>query len=164
MNDVVEFKHAHSPVSAGEPLHYTQCGLDNIYLVNGFHRREVAGETYIAVKDAEDLHASIALCLARKKVLSGQEIRFLRKHLEYTQKDLGDHLGVSDQMIARYEKDRNTMDSSADGLFRLLVIGKALKCVDVHAELEKLRAEDDAASDTLLMGRDHDEWKLAIAA
>ena len=164
MTDVVEFKHANSPAAPGKPLHYTQCGLDNIYLVNGFQQREAAGEVYTAVKDVEDLHASIALCLARKKVLSGQEIRFLRKHLEYTQKDLGDHLGVSDQSIARYEKDRGAMDASADGLFRLLVIGKALGCVDVHAELEKLRLEDDEASDTLLMGRDHDEWRPAAAA
>lgn len=163
MNDVVKFKHAGSPDCETEQLHYTACGLDNIYLVSGFTRKQVAGETYVSVKDAEELHEAIALTLARKKLLSGKEIRFLRKYLEYTQADLGDWLGVSDQSVARYEKDRGTMDPSADGMLRLLVIGKALKCVDVHEELAKLRGQDDVLCDTLVMELDHDEWR-AIAA
>lgn len=163
MTDIVKFVHAACPEAANEPLHYTACGLDNIYLVSGFNRKNVAGEIYVSVNDVEDLHEAIALTLARKKLLSGAEIRFLRKYLEYTQSDLGDWLGVSDQSIARYEKDRGSMDSSADAILRLLVIGKIAKTVDVHAELEKLRCQDDVPGDRLVMGRDHDEWR-AIAA
>lgn len=163
MNDIVEFKHAHSPVLEDERLHYTACGLDNIYLVSGFVRREVAGEVYVSVKDVEELHKAIAITLARKKLLCGQEIRFLRKYLEFTQSDLGDSLGVSDQSVARYEKDRGPMDPSADYVLRLLVLGKATGCVDVHEELAKIRQQDDQLSDTLVMGRDHDEWRAMAA-
>ncbi len=103
------------------------------------------------------------MTLARKKLLSGSEIRFLRKYLEYTQSDLGDWLGVSDQSIARYEKDRGTMDPSADAILRLLVIGKISKSVNVHEELAKLRLQDDVPSDCLMMELEHDEWR-AVAA
>jgi len=151
------------PEAANEPLHYTACGLDNIYLASGFTRKVVGGETYVSVNDAEDLHEAIAMTLARKKLLSGSEIRFLRKYLEYTQSDLGDWLGVSDQSIARYEKDRGTMDPSADAILRLLVIGKISKSVNVHEELAKLRLQDDVPSDCLMMELEHDEWR-AVAA
>ncbi|MBX9709226.1 MAG: hypothetical protein K2X61_14985 [Caulobacteraceae bacterium] len=163
MNAIVKFRHADSPMKADDPLHYTACGLDNIYLVSGFQRRIVAGEEYVSVKDAEDLHKAIALSLARKKLLAGKEIRFLRKFLDYTQSDLGEWLGISDQSVARYEKDKNVMDAATSYVLRLLVLGKVSGCVNVHDELERLRGQDDTVSDTLLMGRDHDEWRPMAA-
>lgn len=165
MNDtIVQLKHAHSPVNGDEPLHYTQCGLDNIYLVSGYVQRQVGDETYVAVKDVDDLHDSIALCLMRKKALTGKEIRFLRKNLELTQRELSEFLQVSDQTIARYEKDKTPMDGPVDGLFRLLVLGKLAGAIDVREELEKLREEDDVSCERLTLQRHHDEWRVAAAA
>ena len=44
-----------------EQHHYTECGLDNIYLINGFEAREYEGETFYSVRDIERLYKAIAL-------------------------------------------------------------------------------------------------------
>lgn len=156
----VSFEHAGSPQC--EPLHYTACGLDNIYLSSGYLVREVAGERYISVRDVEDLHKTIALYLVRqKKVLSGREVRFLRKQMDLTQRELGGLLGVSDQSVARYEKDMTKLEGASDSLLRLLVAGHVDGCIDVQEVLTTLRGADDASDDVVTLGMDHDEWKIA---
>ncbi len=156
----ISLTHVGSPTC--EPLHYTACGLDNVYLKSGYVVREVAGERYISVRDVEDLHETIAVYLVRqKKVLSGREIRFLRKHLELTQRDLGGFIGVSDQSVARYEKDLTKLEGASDSLLRLLVAGHVTGCIDVQKELTNIQAADDAADDVVTLGMDDDEWKIA---
>lgn len=160
MNDPISFKHAGSPTC--EPLHYTACGLDNVYLASGYQVREIGGERYVSVRDAEDLHKAIAGYLIRqKKVLAGKEIRFLRKHLELTQRELANWLGVSDQSVARYEKEQTALEGPTDGLFRLLVAAQVFGAVNVREELEHIREADDATSDTVTLQRDDDEWRVA---
>ncbi|MDE2486137.1 MAG: hypothetical protein KGO51_01955 [Alphaproteobacteria bacterium] len=161
MNDPVCMTHDGSP-ERDELLHYTACGLDNVYLASGYQVREIGGERYISVRDVEDLHEAIALFLARKrKVLSGKEVRFIRKYLGLTQRELGAWLKVSDQSIARYEKDQTVLDGAADTLLRLLVAAKAEESIDVRAELERIQESDDASDADLTFERADDEWRAA---
>jgi putative zinc finger/helix-turn-helix YgiT family protein len=161
MTDTISFKHAGSPDR--EPYHYTACGLDNVYLTSGYLTREVGGERYVSVKEVEDLHKAIAMFLARqKKVLTGQEVRFVRKYLDLTQRELGAFLGVSDQSVARYEKGQSPLEGPTDALLRLLVVAQVGGCIDVREELETIRAADDAtANDVTFELDDHHEWKVA---
>jgi transcriptional regulator with XRE-family HTH domain len=41
--------------------------------------------------------------------MSGAELRFLRKQMDLTQADLGRELGITDQTIANYEKDKTDL-------------------------------------------------------
>jgi putative transcriptional regulator len=157
MSDVCILAHVGSP--DGDPLHYTACGLDNVYLASGYQVREIGGERYVSVRDVEELHAAIAAQVIRRKFLRGKEIRFLRKHLDLTQRELGEWLDVTDQSVARYEKDQSPLDGSTDYLFRLLVIGHLTGRVNVREELEKLRNSEDSESDTLTLHRCDDEWR-----
>jgi DNA-binding transcriptional regulator YiaG len=160
MTNAISFKHAGSPTC--EPLHYTACGLDNVYLTSGYEVRDVAGEQYISVRDVKELHETIAIYLVRqKKVLAGREVRFLRKQMELTQKELGGFLGVSDQSVARYEKDLTRLEGSSDSLLRLLVAGHVSGRIDVQAELCSIRGADDVADDVVTLGMDDDEWRVA---
>lgn len=161
MMDVISFKHAGSPDR--EPFHYTACGLENVYLTSGYHTREIAGETYVSVSEAEELHKAIALFLARqKKVLNGPEVRFVRKYLDLTQRELGAFLGVSNQSVARYEKGQSPLEGGADGLLRLLVVAQAGGCIDVREELEIIRSADDATVADLTFERPDDrEWRVS---
>ena len=65
-----------------EGYHYVECGLDDVYLENGFERIESARGTSIAIRDIDALHRVIGdhLC-RRRKELSGKEIRFLRREM-----------------------------------------------------------------------------------
>ncbi|PCI85477.1 MAG: hypothetical protein COB24_12865 [Hyphomicrobiales bacterium] len=51
----------------------------------------------------------------------GENLRFMREHLEMSQETLGDHLEVSYQQVQKYEKGANRISASklykACGLF-----------------------------------------------
>lgn len=70
----------HEPAS--EPLHYTACGLDDVYLVNGFTREQIDGEDAITIEDLDGLWKAIGLALVRRKTLAPKEARFLRHHMD----------------------------------------------------------------------------------
>jgi DNA-binding transcriptional regulator YiaG len=154
---------AHVDCDDQPPVQYRACGLDNVYLRSGYTIKERHGERYMAVKDADELHAAIALHLAsRKKVLRGQEVRFLRKFLEMTQAELASELGVTDQTVARYEKGESSFDGPVDMLLRLLVIGKiAGAAINVEETVRKVRQTDSPANDALTLDHDSDGWKVA---
>jgi len=92
---------------AREPLHYTACGLDDVYLVNGFTREIIDGEEYLTIENLDGLWKAIALDLVVcHKVLAPKELRFLREQMDLTKAELAARLRVSDQTVARWEKGK----------------------------------------------------------
>ena len=80
--------------------HYTECGLSNIYLENGFQYIETSRGQAVSIKDASGLHRAIGLFLVTtKKDLIGEEIRFLRNEMLMSQHTLANLLGVSEQVL-----------------------------------------------------------------
>jgi len=118
---------------AAAPLHYKACGLDDIYLTNGFQRHQTAyGEGY-SIDHVDALHQAIALHLVtRRKTLKPKEIRFLRKQLELTQDELGMKLGTTGQTVARYEKGESEIPGPVDKMMRVIYV--------LHQAPPKLRA------------------------
>jgi putative transcriptional regulator len=45
--------------------HYRECGLDNIYLLNGFDPVETPRGVSVQIRDREGLHLAIGRCLVR---------------------------------------------------------------------------------------------------
>jgi putative transcriptional regulator len=104
--------------------HYTECGLDNVWLMNGvaFETDPNYGEVY-AIEDVEGLHRQIASDLIHlPRPLNGAEFRFLRRELDLSQKALAILIGSNDQSIAKFEKarDKPVSNGLADRLLRLL--------------------------------------------
>lgn len=100
--------------------HYIGCGLDDIYLSNGYTEEESAYGKTVTIDDLRGLHEAIALGIVeRNKNINGKEFRFLRKELDMSQSQLGELLGVSDQQIAKYEKSKPTI--MAANLMRALI-------------------------------------------
>jgi transcriptional regulator with XRE-family HTH domain len=111
----------------GEPLHYTACGLDDVYLVNGFTREVVDGEEYLTIENLDGLWKAIGLSLMTRKILAPKEIKFLRDHMGFTQAQLGARLRVSDQTIARWEKGEvKLIPGPADLILRVLFLASDL--------------------------------------
>ena len=145
-----------------EPFRYLACGLDNVFLTSGFVRKERAGQWTTAVEDADGLHKAIAKHLVlHRKQLNGKEVRFLRKHLELTQAQLGDLLGVTDQSVARYEKEKSLFEGAADMLLRLLVAGHAVGALNPIEIVEQIRSSDDAVGRELVLEHEDDHWRMA---
>lgn len=100
--------------------HYSECGLPNVYLVDGYRTLETEYGEAVSIEDIENLHAAMCQTLVEEKpsVLSGAEVRFIRKHLELTQAALADYLGVQEQSVRGWEH-RETIPRTADRLVRM---------------------------------------------
>ena len=103
-----------------EPLHYTMCGLDDIYLLNGFTKNETPYGKGVIFSDVDGLHKTIGLSLIMdRKTLIPKELRFLRKEMGLTQADLAQRIGLSDQQVARWEKGESEINGPAEKLIRI---------------------------------------------
>lgn len=148
-----------------EPLHYDWCGLDDVYLVSGYTRIPTADGDDIVIKDMDGLHEAIGLHLAtHKKALNGKEIRFLRHEMDLTQNQLGDLLAVSDQTVARWEKQEVAVPGPAELLLRAFYLGHIRQQVDVRALAEQLRAADAPIVEHQHFRNDDGTWKPLLAA
>jgi len=100
--------------------HYQECGLDNVYLANGYREVETPDGPAVSIEDVYGLHKAIARGLVNNKpILSGAEVRFIRKFLELTQARLADLLGVEEQSVRRWE-GLDELPKQADRSVRLV--------------------------------------------
>jgi DNA-binding transcriptional regulator YiaG len=94
-----------------EAYHYTECGLDNVWIVSGYDRKTFgAYGAAVAVHDENGLWRSLGRSIVQQdRRMEGQELKFLRTLLDWTQTDLGKRLGYNDgQIVAKWEKARHT--------------------------------------------------------
>lgn len=120
-------------------MHYKACGLDDIYLINGFTRDVIDGEEYIHIENLKGLWKAIGLHLVtKKKVLAPKELRFLREQMELTQAELGALLRVSDQSVARWEKGKCDA-GSADVAIRFYFLASKVAQPEGKVMLEKIQ-------------------------
>jgi len=101
---------------------YTESGLDGVTLVGVLVERcPKCGETMVSIPRMENLHRSLALELIKKPALTGKEIRFLRKHLGWSQAQLAERLAVAKETASRWETGAQEMSNSLAQLLRVLV-------------------------------------------
>ncbi len=145
-----------------EPLRYTGCGLDDVWLVSGYDTEVYDGEMTLTVRDLDGLHAAIGRSLIkRKKLLSGKEIRFLRQQLNLSQAKLAGLVGCDSQQVARYEKEQNRMPGPMDRLLRMLFREHLADPIRVQDFLEALEQLDGRMEDRQVFEATPDGWKTA---
>ena len=147
-----------------EPLHYPDCGLDDVYLLNGYDVVEGVHGTGLTVNDTDGLRSAIARSLAtRKKVLSGKEVRFLRKEMDLTQSELGRLVGLDAQSVARWEKEQVCAKKRpAELLLRVIYLAKAEKRLDVEALLTELDELDAPMNEKQVFKDTNEGWRVAM--
>ena len=124
-------------ITASDPYEYVSCGLDGIYLLNGFELHTHDGEEYVSIKDVEGLHIAIGKYIVlHRKALVPQEVKFLRRTMEMTQEELAASLGKNSQSVARWEKGQNDIPGTEEKLLRLLFYAR---CVMTDDDLLVLR-------------------------
>jgi putative transcriptional regulator len=102
--------------------HYTQSGLEHIWLINGFNIIETAYGQAVSIEDVDGLHSAIGrLLIIQPRKLTGAEFRFLRSELDMSQNDLADCMGATAQQIYRWERSKNGLiPGTADRLIRMI--------------------------------------------
>lgn len=128
--------------------HYTESGLDNVWLQGGVAHRETSYGQGVAIDDVDGLNAAIAdWIVERKSYWRGREIKFLRKRLNLSQRGLADLLGYSDQQVRRWENDVAEMPNPASRLLRLLVREWETKADDRAPEFMRALLEHAVEAD-----------------
>jgi putative transcriptional regulator len=131
-----------------EPVRYTGCGLDDVWLASGYELDTIDGEVVLTVRNLDGLLEAIGRSLVkRKKLLSGKEIRFLRQQMDLTQSKLATLVGCDAQQIARYEKGQNRMPGAVDRLLRMLHREHLQDPVFVQDFLEAMEQLDSRMAD-----------------
>jgi DNA-binding transcriptional regulator YiaG len=104
-------------------FHYTDGGLKNVWLQNGFEIHKTPYGKGVAIHDIDGLTKSICLDLTNKSSsLTGVEFRYIRSGgMLLSQSDLAVMMGVDAQIIARWER-RGRLPKWADELVRVLFI------------------------------------------
>src|SRR5665213_3450402 len=87
-----------------EGYHYTTCGLDYVYLQNGYKVHETKHGKGVSISHAQGLHDAIArMVVGAPFRLRGQEVRFLRAQLKLSQDGLARALRTRRGSVARWE-------------------------------------------------------------
>ncbi len=105
--------------------HYTECGLQNVFIAGLAYVFDDDGDEIITINNINQLHKVIALgIVSHKHGISGQELRFLRTEMGYTQAELAALVHHERQSIGRWERAEFEIESSAEAIIRRLAIEK----------------------------------------
>ena len=124
--------------------HYTESGLDNVWLANGYTVHETPYGKGVSVNDAEVLTNELANWLTRKPGrLTGKEFRFLRTLLCLSQASLAEMMGATEQSVSLWERT-GKVPKASDALLRMLILeklngdGKVSQVIDRINTVERL--------------------------
>ncbi|MCL2829735.1 MAG: transcriptional regulator [Betaproteobacteria bacterium] len=140
--------------------HYTESGLQNIWLLNGFKTHKVTDGIAVSIINIEGLHKLIGKSLARKAYLTGSEFRFLRKEMDFSQKRIAALVGRTEEAVSKWERLGHIPDSATrllQAIYLESIDGdiKFRKLVEELAELDRVQQERLVFEDTL------DGWRKA---
>ena len=136
-----------------DEYHYTECGIDDVYLVNGFEFVDTPQGRRVIITNIDRLHEVIGEFLVNKKRdLNGSDLQFLRHEMLMSQAVLAGLLEVSVQTVHRWESRKTDISKPAESLVRLLYgehIGRNNKThallkrlADLEDEIDELRLEE----------------------
>lgn len=141
--------------------HYTESGLDNIWLVNGVTSHKTVYGDGVSFKDIDGLHKAISFDLVHHKPrLSGKEFRFIRTELDMSQHRLGEWIGTTDQAVARWEKGKTKVPKWADRLIRAIYRERVEGSANIADIINRMNELDQKEWEERRFELDHN-WKQA---
>ena len=150
-----------------DAFHYTDSGLDYVYLINGFTVHKTPHGDGVSIKDARQLHERIALDLiGQPRPLQGQDVRYLRGMLRVSQEGLAKVLRQQRGSVARWEAEPNKdIPGAADSALRMFYALKACGHEAAMGVVALLQEVDDLkhGAPTLCL-RNDGHWTSAAAA
>lgn len=144
--------------------HYTECGLDNVWLENGYKVHQTPCGKGVAVVDADQLHETLAMCLTRKEGrLTGKEFRFLRTMLLLSQDSLAKMTGVTEGAVSLWERT-GKVPKSGDALARLLVLEKLEGDCKVSEIIDRINTVDRLVNQQVVARARQHKWTAKAQA
>lgn len=142
--------------------HYTQCGLANVWLENGFKEKRTPYGKGVAIEDADGLHKVLALALTRKQGrLTGKELKFLRVVMGLSQQGLGKWLGVGEQTVSLWERT-GKVPQAGDSLTRLLISEKFNGNCKVTDVIERINTVERMLNQRIVAREVRHKWTSKV--
>lgn len=138
---------------------YTDGGLRNVWLLNGYELHKTPYGAGISIEDLDGLTAALCLALAKQPTpLSGAEFRYVRSAgLMQSQSGLAKVFGNTEQAVARWEKT-GKVPQWADKLIRLLYLAKAEGHAPIASALERINAIERAEKQRIVLKAAKSGW------
>lgn len=104
-----------------QQYHYTESGLDNIYLEDISVYHCTCGEFCANIPKINELQTLIGNLIIQKTTpLNGREIVFLRNNIGLSTIKFAEHIGVDKSTLSRWENDSQDLSKSNDRFIRFL--------------------------------------------
>lgn len=128
-------------------LKFTGCGLPNVVLADGYTTVAFEGGCAHSYADIAGLYEAIGHAVATSRhPLTGDEFRFLRKRLGWSQAETGACLDKSNQAVAKWEKGETPVPRSDGHVIRLAWLRHHSK-KDVLAAVEAMFGDHPAQAE-----------------
>ena len=143
--------------------HYTDGGLRNVWLANGYEIKQTPHGEGIAIHDLHGLTEAICLALTEKAgVLTGVEFRHLRSAgMLLSQPALGKLMGIDGQSIARWEKT-GRVPRWADKLMRLLYLAHAQGNEPIRRAVERIKTVERLVKQRIVVHESDGHWQPTV--
>ncbi len=142
--------------------HYTECGLENVWLENGYVTKSTAYGKATAVDDAVGLHQVLAMELTEKKgKITGKELRFMRTVLGMSQEGLSKCVGATEQSVSLWERT-GKVPKSADSILRLLVSEKLNGNSKITDIIERINTVERICNQRIIAREKRHKWTSSI--
>lgn len=142
---------------------YTESGLTHVWLANGFTLRKSKYGPGVSIHNVGGLHRALARALSQKPLLTGAEVRFLRKEMGMSQHGLGELLGVTGQTVALWER-KGRLPKSVDRLLRLIYVEHDKGIAPIVSFIERLNELDQQNHERIIAESAKGGWKTHLAA
>ncbi|MDH0864582.1 hypothetical protein [Mitsuaria sp. GD03876] len=142
--------------------HFTECGLDNVWLQNGFAYKDTAYGPAVSFAALDELLDAIAAHLVRKPArLTGKEFRYLRSHMHLSQAAMAKLQGVSEQNISLWER-RGRVPKSNDTLQRLLYLKHASGDESLKAAFDQIMTVERLVHQRIVATSSRKGWRFKV--
>lgn len=143
--------------------HYTDGGLRNVWLANGFEIKNTPFGNAVTFHDSDGLTQAICQALAAKiGVLTGIELRYIRSAgMGLSQPALGKLMGIDCQSIARWEKS-GKVPRWADKLVRLLYAAQSQGNEPICRVVERIKTVERIVRQRIVVQEDHGHWTPSV--
>lgn len=141
---------------------YTDGGLRNVWLKNGYVEKDTPYGKAVSFHDLDGLIKTICLALSSKPgKLTGAEFRYLRCGLLLSQKSLGKLLGCTEQAIAKWEKT-GKVPKTSDLVVRMLYKKAHDGNERIGAVVEMLNTIDRISHSRIIVSETRQKWTSTV--
>ena len=143
--------------------HYTDGGLRNVWLVNGYEIKKTPYGEGVAFHNLDGLTTSICIALTKKAgVLTGSEFRYIRSAgMLLSQPALGKLMGIDGQSVARWEKT-GKVPKWADKLVRLVYLAQAQGNEPISSAVERVKTVERLVKQRIVVKESRGQWKPSL--